>query len=276
MEQVWNTTVSTVLDWCGGDERLLFTVLFLLGSAGTFYLVNLVFAVFYYFDLFPNKRIPRPLGIKPESPQTIRKALIHVNAVILSSPIGMYFLYDLYKWRGMDMTAPLPGFWKTLGYLAVSLVVEDTLFYWGHRILHHPSIYKHIHKQHHQFHACVGIAALYAHPIEEVVANFIPTYSGCLISGCPLSVMVLWSFLRLWETVDAHSGYAFDWSPWNLFLTIQGGAERHDFHHFQNKGSYGSFTKFWDWVCGTDEPYYQWRREKKPAIVAALNKAKAL
>ena len=36
---------------------------------------------------------------------------------------------------------------------------------------------------------------------------------------------------------------------------MQGGAERHDFHHSNFSGSYGSFFCFWDWLCGTDVPY---------------------
>jgi hypothetical protein len=38
-------------------------------------------------------------------------------------------------------------------------------------------------------------------------------------------------------------------------LTMQGGAERHDFHHSNFTGSFGSFFCFWDWLCGTDVPY---------------------
>lgn len=34
----------------------------------------------------------------------------------------------------------------TLYHLAISIAVEDTLFYWSHRTLHHPRIYKYIHK----------------------------------------------------------------------------------------------------------------------------------
>jgi hypothetical protein len=38
-------------------------------------------------------------------------------------------------------------------------------------------------------------------------------------------------------------------------LLLQGGSERHDFHHSHFLGSYGSFFCFWDWLCGTDVPY---------------------
>ncbi len=40
-----------------------------------------------------------------------------------------------------------------------------------------------------------------------------------------------------------------------LLLITKGGAQRHDFHHSNFSGSYGSFFSFWDWFCGTDVPY---------------------
>ena len=36
-----------------------------------------------------------------------------------------------------------------------------------------------------------------------------------------LTSTILWVSLRLWETVEAHSGFDFPWSPWNCLLAIQ-------------------------------------------------------
>ena len=44
------------------------------------------------------------------------------------------------------------------------LIVEDTLFYWGHRMLHHPKLYW-IHKHHHEYHQTIGFASQYVHPL---------------------------------------------------------------------------------------------------------------
>jgi len=147
-----------------------------------------------------------------------------------------------------------------LFHIFIFILVEDFLFYWSHRLLHHPKIYKHIHKKHHEFKSTIGIASEYAHPVESFISNLVPFISGPILVGLMSQTHAftfwLWTLIRITETVDAHSGYCFPISPFNL-LPFQGGPERHEYHHFYNRGSYGSFFCFWDWVCGTDLPFKQ-------------------
>lgn len=41
---------------------------------------------------------------------------------------------------------PLPSVLQALGQLVVIVVVEEVMFYYSHRLLHHRSIYKYVHK----------------------------------------------------------------------------------------------------------------------------------
>ena len=52
--------------------------------------------------------------------------------------------------------------------MVACLAIEDTWHYWVHRLLHHRSIYKYVHKVHHHFQAPFGMVAEYAHPVETV------------------------------------------------------------------------------------------------------------
>ena len=53
---------------------------------------------------------------------------------------------------------------------------------------------------------------------------------------------MIWFAVRMWETTDLHSGYMLPLSPWNALLAIQGGTERHDFHHLKNIGAVVSIS----------------------------------
>lgn len=56
----------------------------------------------------------------------------------------------------------------------LSLLLREALFYYSHRLLHVPYLYKLIHKKHHRFTAPIALAAQYAHPIEQIFANALP------------------------------------------------------------------------------------------------------
>ena len=82
---------------------------------------------------------------------------------------------------------------------------------------------------------------------------------GALVMNSHPITLWLWIILRICETLEAHSGYDFPYSPFHFF-SWQGGSARHDFHHSHNVGCYGSFTIFWDWICGTDKQFLEWKK----------------
>lgn len=186
------------------------------------------------------------------------------------APFTLYFGFPLLKACGMDFTSPIPDWTIFVRDFLVGILVNDTLFYWGHRLLHHKSIYKYVHAQHHSFKVNVGVSSEYAHPLEHLFSNLVPV-AGNMIMGTHIIVFWAWLIFRVGEIVDTHSGYEFKWSPYGMF-NFQGGADRHEFHHSHehaSKGScgcYGSFTMFWDWICNTDAQYKVYRASKDNRI----------
>lgn len=66
-----------------------------------------------------------------------------------------------------------------------------------------------------------GLTSEYAHPAEILFLGF-ATIVGPAITGPHLITLWLWMVLRVLETVEAHCGYHFPWSPSN-FLPLYGG-----------------------------------------------------
>ncbi|MCH88842.1 sterol 4-alpha-methyl-oxidase [Trifolium medium] len=101
-----------------------------------------------------------------------------------------------------------------------------------------------------------GLTSEYAHPAEILFLGF-ATIFGPAITGPHLITLWLWMVLRVLETVEAHSGYHFPWSPSNFF-PLYGGADFHDYHHrllYTKSGNYSSTFTYMDRIFGTDVGY---------------------
>ncbi|KAL8286299.1 hypothetical protein RQP46_004787 [Phenoliferia psychrophenolica] len=170
---------------------------------------------------------------------------------------------------------PFPSFTTMAAQIALFFVMEDAWHYCAHRLLHHKALYKHIHKLHHEFSAPFGLAAEYAHPIEILVLGT-GTVGGPLLwcwgsgGNMHLVTMFVWITLRLFQAVDAHSGYDFPWSL-NKILPFWAGADHHDFHHQAFSNCYSTSFRYIDSIMGTDTKYHAFRNRQKAAKLAAKN-----
>ncbi|CAI5978390.1 unnamed protein product [Closterium sp. NIES-65] len=164
--------------------------------------------------------------------------------------------YPVFKYMGFRSTLPLPH-WSTIVTQIVSyFLIEDFVFYWGHRALHSKWLYQNVHCVHHEYATPFGLTSEYAHPAEILFLGF-ATILGPALTGPHLLTLWLWMSLRVLETVEAHSGFEFPWSP-SRFIPLYGGAEYHDYHHrcvYTDSGNYSSTFIYMDWIFGTDKNY---------------------
>lgn len=167
----------------------------------------------------------------------------------------IWLFHPLAQFCGLSTTVPFPSLLTMAYQIAIFFVMEDTWHYWSHRALHTPKLYKMIHKIHHQYSAPFGLAAEYASPIEVLLLGFGTVV--CPILWCAVThdlhilTMYTWIVLRLFQAIDAHSGYEFPWSL-HHFLPFWAGADHHDVHHEKFIGNYSSSFRWWDLICGTE------------------------
>ncbi|KAM9313191.1 fatty acid hydroxylase domain-containing protein 2 [Gastrophryne carolinensis] len=163
------------------------------------------------------------------------------NQLCISYPMVL-LMYPVMKWRGNPCGEELPTFHWVLLELSIILVIEEILFYYSHRLFHHPSIYKYVHKQHHEWTAPVGVVSLYAHPLEHILSNMLPPIIGPMLMGSHVATIMLWFIIVLVTTTITHSGYHLPFLP---------SPEFHDFHHLKFNQCYGVLGVL-DHLHGTD------------------------
>ncbi|EJD06589.1 C4-methyl sterol oxidase [Fomitiporia mediterranea MF3/22] len=176
---------------------------------------------------------------------------IELPQIWLFHPLAEYF--GLSTWQ-----VPFPS-WRTMfGQVALFFIFEDFFHYCAHQCMHYGPLYKHIHKIHHKYSAPFGLAAEYAHPIEVLVLGM-GTLCGPLLycyftQSLHIVTVYAWVTLRLFQAIDAHSGYDFPWSLQHIF-PFWAGAEHHDYHHMAFMDNFASSFRYLDFIFGTDERY---------------------
>lgn len=159
------------------------------------------------------------------------------------------FSHPFLVWRGVSADRQLTDFNWSLVQLTGCVLVEEFCFYYAHRILHHPRLYKYIHKQHHEWTAPIGIVSIYAHPIEHVISNAGPLVLGVFLTKCHLATAWFWYGLAIVQTTISHSGYHFPLLP---------SPEAHDFHHLKFNQNFGILGVL-DRLHGTDSLFRRTR-----------------
>jgi Delta7-sterol 5-desaturase len=234
----------------------------LLGSLFVFlrYLVfaGLTFTVCYVF--LKKTLQPRKIQAKQPKNQEVQNEIFHsLTSAGVFALMGV-LVYFLSTWGWTKVYTPLSAYgW---GYLFLSfwilVFLHDTYFYWMHRLMHHPKLFKLLHRVHHLSYNPTPWAALSFHPLEAIVEiGFLP-FAVILIPFHPL-VLFLFATWSLAFNVLGHLGYelappSFIHHPfWKWFNT----PTHHNLHHSKGQGNYGLYFNFWDTWMGTNHRDYE-------------------
>jgi Delta7-sterol 5-desaturase len=138
-----------------------------------------------------------------------------------------------------------------LWYLAVSyaitIILQDTYFYFLHRLFHHPLLFRWWHQGHH----------LSNHPPEAIVQSLFLVAIIFIVPLHFITVIAVLITMTVWAVVN-HLGierlpinFPHHWcSRWFT------GPAHHAIHHRQYALHYGLYFTFWDKQLGTQPPHY--------------------
>jgi sterol desaturase/sphingolipid hydroxylase (fatty acid hydroxylase superfamily) len=223
-----------------------------------------------------HKLCAKPLHLKSVSNRLIWSDIqlsIHSAAVFASSATIVLSAYDvglthLYT----DVSAY--GLWY-LGFSFIAvLILQDTYFYFIHRLLHHPLLFKRLHSGHHQSGDPTPWTS-FAFDLPEAVLQalfligivfVIPLHFATLIAV--LVTMTAWTVLNHLGFEVFPASFPHHWlGRWFI------GSTHHALHHRKYRLHYGLYFTFWDRVLGTHDPNYE--HEFDTALRTRIKKEKA-
>jgi Delta7-sterol 5-desaturase len=150
------------------------------------------------------------------------------------------------------------GWSMDLMLLGGLILAHDAYFYWMHRALHTPLLYKTFHHAHHRSITPTPFAA-YSFAIPEAFAEALIVVIWVAFVATP--GWVLFAFLAFQITRNAMGHAGVELMPrWWLSTPLTrwiNTTTHHDLHH--NGGfnkNYGLYFTFWDKIMGTEHPKY--------------------
>lgn len=202
--------------------------------------------------------------IRDESPQVRQLAtefFVSLRSVAIFSTfaLGPYLLERAGLLPGPEIGASWGPVWFWASLMAM-IVAHDAYFYWAHRLMHDPRLFRLFHRRHHLSHNPSPFTA-YSFDLREaaVMALFVPIW--VMLVPTPWPAVGLFVLHQIARNTLGHSGYELmpargDGRPMFDWLTT---TTHHDLHHAQAGWNYGLYFTWWDRLMGTEHPEYHAR-----------------
>jgi len=262
-----NLKIKTVIDLTQGQWIPFYITVIVLTTA-IFIRYLLMAGLFYYlFNIrYAAKFAPNRIDTRVSKKGQIKSEILY--ALIASLLFGILGTWILHAWQ-LGKTAIYHEVshyhWSwMIGSVLVLLVLHETYYYWLHRWMHLPSVYRRFHRAHHESLVTTAWTSFSFHPIESLLQAlpivlmiyFIPMHLISLVVF--LIIMTVTSVINHLNSEIYPAGTHRHWfGRWWI------GATHHALHHSQFKYNFGLYFTFWDhWMC-TESPDFNTLFEEK-------------
>lgn len=213
----------------------------------------------FYSDL--GKRFPKR-GLR-RSPPLWRSIQKDLELSVLSAVVFALCAAMMMSEYGLGVTRLYTdprqyGLWYLGASFVGVLILQDTYFYFMHRMFHHPLLLKWLHQGHHRSGDPTPWTS-FAFDLPEALIQAIffvsvifvvPIHFITLIAV--LLTMTVWSVLNHLGFELFPSSFPRHWlGQWFI------GSTHHSIHHRKYTVHYGLYFTFWDKMLGTDDPNYE-------------------
>lgn len=233
---------------------LLYSLIFFLAILFRYFVAAGVF--YYYYHVKNSERFERKrLSKKKASKKQLRQEIVwSIKSSIIFALVGAltYWLWQE-DFTAVYLEISAYGWW----YLPVSLVVisliHETYYYWVHRWMHHPKIFRTVHKVHHDSRIPTPWTAFSFHPWESALEALI---LPLILLVIPVHIYVLGIYLLLMTVSSVINHLDIEIYPERFQKSKFGklfiGATHHHYHHRDFLSNYGLYFTFWDKFMSTE------------------------
>ena len=224
-----------------------------LAVGSRYFIIAAIFWLIWYVALRPklsHKKIQRHFPKGRDYRREISYSLVTIvifasfPAAMLLTPFRQYTLYytDVHAYS-------MWWFWVAF---PLTFLVHDAYFYWMHRLMHHPRLFKLVHLIHHKSTNPSPWAALAFHPLEAIIEAGI---FAVLLMAMPLHAIHVAIFFAGQMVYNVYGHLGWELYPARFMKGRIGKwintSRAHNAHHQFFHGNYGLYFLIWDRWCGT-------------------------
>ena len=235
------------------------TLIFFLIITLRYFLVTGTFFLIFY-KLSYKKWKDRKLNSRKYTPNQFRKEIIWSLATSSIFSIAGTITVILWQNGYTNMYSDIStyGLWYLPVSILIFMLLHETYYYWLHRWMHIPKIFRIVHKVHHESNIASPFTAFSFHPLEglaqaiflPIMVLILPMHLYAIITV--LVIMTLSSVINHLD-IEVYPKYFYR-HPLGKWLI---GATHHSLHHKQFKYNYGLYFTFWDKIKRTESPMYE-------------------
>jgi len=262
------TSAMRFPDFSNPPEFLVATLLFFLIILARFLLLAGIFYAFFY-KWFNRQWQHRKINHRSYKKNQFRKEVAWSMATTLIFSLAGSFTMLLWQQGQTKIYTDVSGYplWYLPLSLLISMFIHETYYYWIHRWMHHPSVFKIVHKVHHESNITSPFTAFSFHPLEAVLQALILPATLMMIPMHPFVILVQLVLMTVSSLINHLDVEIY---PQGFNKNIIGrwliGATHHSLHHKQFRYNYGLYFTFWDKIVKTESPAFNTLFEEKSGI----------
>jgi Delta7-sterol 5-desaturase len=158
---------------------------------------------------------------------------------------------------------------KFLLWFFASMLIFDTWFYWGHRLIHTKVLYRHIHAWHHRS----TTPTVWSNNSDTLLDDLILQsyfFFAPFFLPIPSAILIAHKIYDQITGMIGHSGYEYSAGPLSRFPFLLLGVTFHDQHHESFRYNYATHFSFWDRLMKTIHPDYDQKIQSFEKLSANL------